>query len=192
MSQIWEIRWQGRGGQGIVTAARLFAEAAHGYDGFVGVTAMPSFGAERRGAPISASSRISDVPVVLRSQVTRADILVVFDPTLLSSSMADQLKPGASVVANVPSLEVLRGYFEQARLLVQVDASAIALEENMLSSGSPLVGSAMLGAMLKAFPMVRLSSIKACLEQRFSGSSQVRNVAMAQKGFERSNQWEAP
>ena len=191
LSSIWEIRWLGRGGQGVVTAARLFAEAAHQYSGFRGATAAPSFGAERRGAPISASTRISDATIVLRSQVYKADILVIFDPTLLSPSLAEQLKPGAAVVANAPTLGQVRACFEKARLWVQVDASQIAVEEGMVSSGSPLVGAAVLGALIKAFPRVELLSVQACLKKKFPGKSGERNAAMASKGYERSRTEEA-
>ena len=45
----YEIRWHGRGGQGAITAAKIVAQAAY-LDGYQGVTAAPSFGAERRGA----------------------------------------------------------------------------------------------------------------------------------------------
>ena len=69
---------------------------------------------------------------------------------------------------------------------VQVDASQIALEEGMVSAGSPLVGSAVLGALSKAFPDVKLASIEQCLKSRFAGNSQCRNLAMARKGFEKS------
>jgi pyruvate ferredoxin oxidoreductase gamma subunit len=54
-----EIRWHGRGGQGAVTSAKILADAAF-RSGFAGVTSQPSFGAERRGAPITASTRLAD------------------------------------------------------------------------------------------------------------------------------------
>jgi len=57
-----EIRWHGRGGQGAITAAKIIAQAAY-LKGYKGVTAAPSFGAERRGAPVSASTRISTEPI---------------------------------------------------------------------------------------------------------------------------------
>ena len=58
----YEIRWHGRGGQGAVTAAKIVAQAAY-LEGYQGVTAAPSFGAERRGTPVSASTRISLEPI---------------------------------------------------------------------------------------------------------------------------------
>ncbi|TET76520.1 MAG: pyruvate oxidoreductase subunit gamma, partial [Dehalococcoidia bacterium] len=61
---MYEIRWHGRGGQGAITAAKIMAQAAY-LDGYRGVTSAPSFGAERRGAPVSASTRISPAPVMV-------------------------------------------------------------------------------------------------------------------------------
>jgi len=59
----YEIRWHGRGGQGAITASKIVAEAAY-LEGYQGVTATPSFGSERRGMPVSASTRISLQPVM--------------------------------------------------------------------------------------------------------------------------------
>ncbi len=79
---LYEIRWHGRGGQGAITAAKIVAQAAF-LEGYGGVTAAPSFGAERRGAPVSASTRISQEPVMVMSQVENPDVVVVLDQTLL-------------------------------------------------------------------------------------------------------------
>ena len=59
---MYEIRWHGRGGQGAVTSSKILADAGY-RSGFLGVTAAPSFGAERRGAPITASTRLADAPI---------------------------------------------------------------------------------------------------------------------------------
>ena len=185
MDKLWEVRWLGRGGQGVVTAARLLAEAAHEHEHFPGVMAAPSFGAERRGAPVTASTRISERPVLLRSQVYRADLLVVFDHTLLAlMDPAEQLKSGASVVINAPAADFLDSSEVDLRSLVFVDASRIAMEAGMVSAAFPLVGAAMLGALVHALPSVKLSSIQQCFRTRFPGKRGEQNVAMAKRGYE--------
>jgi len=63
-----EIIWHGRGGQGVVLAAQILAESAY-IQGFPGVTSAPTFGPERRGAPLTASTRISDGPIRTFSQI---------------------------------------------------------------------------------------------------------------------------
>ena len=78
----YEIRWHGRAGQGAMTAAKIVAQAAY-LEGYQGVTATPSFGAERRGAPVSASIRISSEPIMVVSEVEKPDVVVVLDHTML-------------------------------------------------------------------------------------------------------------
>src|SRR4030065_949539 len=76
------MRWRGRGGQGAVTAAKIVAQAAH-FQGYRGVTAAPSFGAERRGVPVSALTRISTEAIAVVSQVENPTAVVVLDQSLL-------------------------------------------------------------------------------------------------------------
>ena len=78
MQDHYEIRWHGRGGQGAITAARILAQAAY-LEGYGGVTAAPSFGAERRGAPASASTRIAPQTIMVVSHVENPNVVVVLD-----------------------------------------------------------------------------------------------------------------
>jgi pyruvate ferredoxin oxidoreductase gamma subunit len=77
-----EIRWHGRAGQGVVTAAVTMADVISTEEDLY-VQAFPEFGAEKRGAPILAFNRISKKPIRSHSQVYYPDIVVVTDPTLL-------------------------------------------------------------------------------------------------------------
>ena len=82
-TELLEIRWHGRGGQGAVTSAELVAQAAI-IEGKYG-QAFPSFGPERRGAPVLAFVRVSnDQPIRNRAEITVPDVVVVLDPGLLS------------------------------------------------------------------------------------------------------------
>ncbi len=95
-----EIRWHGRGGQGAVTSAKLLADAAF-RSGWKGVTSAPSYGAERRGAPITASTRLADEQIRVFSQVTNPDIVIVLDDSLLTVGGATVgLQPGATLIVN--------------------------------------------------------------------------------------------
>ena len=77
-----EIRWHGRGGQGAVTSAELVAQAAISEGKYA--QAFPSFGPERRGAPVQAFNRVDiKEPVRIRSDVTNPDVVIVLDPSLL-------------------------------------------------------------------------------------------------------------
>src|SRR5208283_4525057 len=76
-----ELRFHGRGGQGAVTSAELLALAAINTGKFA--TAFPSFGPERRGAPVIAFARVSDQPIKLRCKVQEPDVVIVLDPSLV-------------------------------------------------------------------------------------------------------------
>jgi pyruvate ferredoxin oxidoreductase gamma subunit len=78
---MFQVRFHGRGGQGVVTAAELLASAAFGEDRHA--QAFPSFGSERMGAPVMSFCRIDDKPIRTHEPVTEPDALIIQDPTLL-------------------------------------------------------------------------------------------------------------
>ncbi len=81
MSNMLEIRWHGRGGQGAKTASLLLAEAA--FDTGKYVQGFPEYGPERMGAPITAYNRISDTPITVHSNIYDPDFVVIVDETLI-------------------------------------------------------------------------------------------------------------
>src|SRR5271166_129426 len=78
---MFQVRFHGRGGQGVVTAAELLASAAFSEDRHA--QAFPSFGSERMGAPVMSFCRIDDKPIRTHEPVADPDALLVQDPTLL-------------------------------------------------------------------------------------------------------------
>src|SRR5512142_2733974 len=103
-----EIRFHGRGGQGAVTSAELTALAAIGEGKYA--QAFPSFGPERRGAPVMAFVRVSDTPIRTREKVYEPDIVVVLDPSLLQIVNVEAgLKSSGMVILNTKkSVEEVR------------------------------------------------------------------------------------
>lgn len=161
-----EIRWHGRGGQGAVTASEIVAAAAI-LEGRYAL-AFPEFGAERRGAPVRAYTRISDDPVVPRTPITRPDIVVVLDPSLLGPNVVEGLKPNGTLVVNhvkTPN-DVARAcqLAVPARVAV-IDATGIALKR----LGRPIVNTAILGALIRATGVVSLDSVLSLVMERFPG-----------------------
>ena len=94
-----EILWHGRGGQGAFTASRLLGAAWCMKDGRYGL-AFPSFGPERRGAPMRAYTKLSDAPIGDRSAIEQADVAVYLDATLFESDFAEELKSGGRALVN--------------------------------------------------------------------------------------------
>jgi len=176
-----EIRWHGRGGQGVVTASRLLAHAAL-LDGKY-VQAFPEFGPERRGAPVIGYTRISDEPIMIHSHIYNPDIVVVVDPTVMSSvDVTEGLVEDGIVVANAeesPDGLKDRLGIERAKVYT-VDAKRIALD--ILKR--PIYNTAMLGALIKASPLVTLESISKVVMERFPGTIGEKNVAVIKRAYE--------
>lgn len=170
-----EIRFHGRGGQGAVTAARLLAEASF-LEG-KHCQAFPFFGAERRGAPVVAFTRIDRKPIRTRTQVYEPDHVVVLDSTVLEAvNVASGLKRGGVVVINAKETpEVLKG-----TKVTLVDATSIALEK----LGVPITNTAMLGALAKATRVVSLDSLTKVIEKRFKDKLAKKNVAAVKVAYE--------
>ena len=95
-----EILWLGRGGQGAFTAAKLFGAAFTADHDAHYALAFPSFGPERRGAPVMAFTKLDEKPVLDRSQTEKADYIVILDDTLYTPDLHDLLKPDGRIIVN--------------------------------------------------------------------------------------------
>jgi len=165
---MYEIRFHGRGGQGAVTSAELLALAAIG-EGRYG-QAFPSFGPERRGAPVMAFARVSDAQILNRSAVYQPNGVLVLDASLLRlvDVAAGLAKGGTIVVATHFSPKELRKEFKLPGRLATVDALTIAMQ----TIRRPITNTTMLGAFIKATaegdkPLVALASMEEALKDRF-------------------------
>ena len=182
---ICEIRWHGRGGQGAISSARILADAAY-RGGCLGVTSAPSFGAERRGAPVTASTRLSASPIRTFSQIEEPDIVVVLDESLLESGGAfGGLKPGGLVIVNSP-LEPGCIAAPEGFRVATADAYGAAQEAGLVVSGVVLVNTAMLGAVARATGLVDLARIKEAIGDAFSPKAARTNYEAARLTFERT------
>ena len=178
MDRMTEIRWHGRGGQGSVTSAEMVAMAAISEGKYA--QAFPSFGAERRGAPILAFNRVSQDPIRIRSVVNRPDIVVVLDPSLLGiMDVTSGLKESGMVIVNTrKSLGEIRTEFKIKQRLATVDAMAIAREV----LGLPIVNTAILGALVKASGIIKIESLSDPLRHRF-GRAGDKNIEACQRAY---------
>ena len=179
----YEIRWHGRGGQGAITAAKIAAQAAF-FSGYKGVTAAPSFGAERRGAPVSASTRICPEPVLVMSQVEEPDVVVVLDHTLLRDpDVIGGLRAGGWLVLNSrqrPQELDLDGDFN----IATADATRVCQDLGLIVAGLTVVNTAMLGALVRATDLVDMASMEKAVRDRFSDSAIDINLDAIRKTYE--------
>jgi len=176
-----EVRWHGRGGQGIVTVSRLLAHAAL-LDGKY-VQAFPEFGPERAGAPVTGFTRISDEPITIHSRIYNPNVVVLVDPTLLGKVDVTQgLVEGGTIVANTErNPEALRRELNVTNVRVYtVNAARIALD----ILGRPIYNTAMLGALLKVFPLASMNSMIKVVKERFPGSMGEKNIAVIKRAYE--------
>lgn len=171
-----EIRVHGRGGQGAVTSTELIALAAINEGKYA--QAFPSFGPERRGAPVMAFARISDAPIRTREKVYTPDIVVVLDPTILKIvDVTAGLKKNGMVVLNTAKDEKeLRKTFGIKAKMSLVDATGIAMKH----IGRPITNTTMLGALIKASDIVDIKSMKKPLKERFGRIAEKNLNAMGE------------
>ncbi len=174
MGQILEVRWHGRGGLGAVTSAELIARAAISEGRYA--QSFPSFGPERRGAPVLAFLRISDEFIRIRTDIYEPDVVVVIDPGLLRVvDVTAGLKADGKIIVNSrKSPEQLKSEFGYKWPVASVDASKIARETIRL----PITNTAMMGAMERVTEAVKMDSLVEQLEERFGARAEANIEAM--------------
>jgi pyruvate ferredoxin oxidoreductase gamma subunit len=170
-----EVRWHGRGGQGGFTAARLLGSAAALFEGRHAL-AFPSFGPERRGAPVLGFTRIDDRKITDRSAVTECDYIVVLDETLMNSQIVNGLRLHGKVIINTTSPEKYRDWVKE-NVIAAVDASTLA--QQILDR--PITNTAMLGALVAVSGIVRLESAIQAIEQEMSPDLARKNAEVLQR-----------
>ena len=169
-----EIRFHGRGGQGAVTSAELLALSAIQEGKFA--QAFPSFGPERRGAPVKAYSRVSPSQIRIRSEITEPDVVLVLDSSLLEIlDVTEGLKEGGILVVNSNTpIKELAPRFRFEGKLATVDATEIARKH----LGRPITNTTMLGALIRATGIVDIDSLSEPLQKRFGMIAAKNEVAM--------------
>lgn len=171
-----EVRWHGRGGQGVVTSSQLLANAAIAEDKYA--IHIPEFGPERRGAPVRSYTRIDENVIEIRYSVLNPDVVVVIDPTLLhyKELILAGLKEDSKIIFNYPNPEKASpadGYESYV-----VDAYHISMD----ILGRPIYNTAMLGALVGVMKLVSLDSVETALRRRFGDKLAEINMKAVKKG----------
>ncbi len=178
----WEIRLHGRGGQGVVTASLLLAEAAF-RRGFHSQS-IPFFGAERRGAPVLAFTRISSSEILERSQVYFPDCVIVLDPVLPEAvDVFEGLKSGGVALINTAKRPEEFSFHQNELVIGTVNAVEIAIQNGLTISGTPVVNIPVLGAFLKVFTAIPPECLEVVIRERFERNWRA-NVSAMWEGYE--------
>lgn len=161
-------------------AAELLVDAAFREGKWV--QAFPFFGAERRGAPVTAFVRISDRPIRLRGPLYEPNYVVVLSPFLSEGvNVAEGLKKGGLLLINSPGRRKRLEY--EGYKVVKVDATKIAVKLGLVVSGSAVVNTVMLGAFARASKLVNIDSLRKAIGERWPGQLGERNSEAAMLGY---------
>jgi pyruvate ferredoxin oxidoreductase gamma subunit len=169
-----EVRWHGRGGQGAVTSVELLAVSAIAAGKFA--QGFPSFGPERRGAPVAAFTRVADKKIDVRSGIYEPDVVLVLDSSLIGLvNVTEGLKPAGTLIVNThKTAEDIRKALNYSGTLALVDGTDIARKE----MGVPIANTTMIGALLKVTGIMNLAAMKEAIERRFGRIAQKNLNAM--------------
>jgi pyruvate ferredoxin oxidoreductase gamma subunit/phenylglyoxylate dehydrogenase gamma subunit len=177
---MYEIRIHGRGGQGAVLASKILAKALVEEGKFV--KAIPSFGFERRGAPVAAFLRFDDESIRQVTNIYHPNCIICMDPTLPRA---------VDIFAGMPEngiwVQATKKAFNQINVPETVskvglcDAFGIALD----LFGRTITNSIMLGAFAKTTDLVSLESLYKSMESvAFRDAAAEKNVHAMKRGFE--------
>ncbi|HUN56203.1 MAG TPA: 2-oxoacid:acceptor oxidoreductase family protein [Smithella sp.] len=176
-----EIRWHGRGGQGAITAAKIVAQAAF-VSGYAGVVMAPTFGTERRGAPVMTSLKISKTKIYDLSPIETPDIVVVLDHLLLKEAdVTHGLKSGGIIVLNTP--KPFESYHFQDYRLATADITAISVEAGLPHG---MVNTGIIGSLAKATSLLGIDILIKGIEEEFLTRKPDKNSLAARIAFERT------
>ncbi len=174
MSNLTEIRWHGRGGQGAKTAALLLADVAFQTGKYV--QGFPEYGPERMGAPITAYNRISDEKIRVHSNIYDPQYVVVVDESLLEAvDVTAGLKKDGAILVNTQRTKEeiiphLKGY--EGKVYI-IDAKKVSLA----AMGKYFPNTPLLAAIVKVAGIMDeetfLREMKASFSHKFASKPEV-------------------
>ena len=178
-----EIRFHGRGGQGVVVASRILASAA--FKEGRNVQSFPFFGVERRGAPVTAFTRIDSKKIRIKSQIYQPDCVIVLDPSLLKTvDITRGLKKNGMILINSKHGPSRFRFGLSGNKVFTVDAYTIALKYGLGNPVSPIVNTAVLGAFARINKNLKLSSITSSIKEYIFIKLE-KNIMAAKEAYEK-------
>ena len=184
-NRMQEIRWHGRGGQGVVTAGKVLADTA--LDAGLYFQAFPDYGPERMGAPVRAFTRLSKEPIDVHSQINEPNVVIVLDPTVMipANVTSGLSEDGVLIVNTADSPQEIRDLLDlRTGRVCTVDASAIAIKH----LGREITNTPMLGALARATGIFSLEdlagSIRYKFERKFGEEIVTANIAALNEAAE--------
>lgn len=181
-----EIRFHGRGGQGAVSASNILANAAFLEGRYV--QAFLLIGAERRGAPVTAYTRIDDKPIRNRAQIYSPDYVVVLDANLVYTvDVTSGVKPSGIIFINSDKDCSELSLICRAKT-VSLDVTSIALKHGLGTPAAPIVNTAVLGAFARISGVVGLDALLAAVREMAPAKPEA-NVKTAEEAYREAEKW---
>ncbi|MHA1372874.1 MAG: 2-oxoacid:acceptor oxidoreductase family protein [Promethearchaeota archaeon] len=184
MEKIVEVTFHGRGGQTAITASQLLAQLAY-EKGFIDAIAIPIIGAERRGAPIQAFTKISrNKPIKTYDSIVNPDYIIVFDTSLLEiPRVKESIKEGVTLLIN-SAKPIDLSLFPKNLKFYLVDATGICINRGFMHSSGPILNIPMLGAFGKITGYYDLKVMKEVLKKEFGENRLEKNMTVAKDAYE--------
>jgi pyruvate ferredoxin oxidoreductase gamma subunit len=183
-NRIVEISFHGRGGQTAITASQLLAKFVF-ETGFKDAIAIPIIGAERRGAPIQAFTKIAKTQKIKTfDSVQDPDYILIFDISLLEiPRIRDSIKKGVTLLVNNDKALNIEGLPEDIKTYI-VDATGICIKRNFMLSSGPILNVPMLGAFGKVTGFYGLDTMEKVIKEEFGEKRAEKNMMVAKDAFE--------
>lgn len=166
-----EFIWHARGGQGAFTAARCLGAAAALSAGAYAL-AFPTFGPERRGAPMRAFTKIDATPIGDRSAVSKAAFVIYLDETLVEDGWEAELSEGGLMLLNT------KREIDDPRILA-IDADGISASV----LGRPIPNTVFLGAIPALTAAVTIEDIHEGIRATMPAKLHEKNLAIVDATF---------
>ncbi len=172
---------------GAVTACEIIAEAAYLSGNYVDVHAYPSFGAERRGAPIQAYAKLSRSEKIWdRAQIENPDIIIVFDESVITQQIASSLSPNGIFIINSekePSHIKDQFKLSDSNKIIVADINKLSIEKDFTIDGNPVINTPILGLLSKALPDLSLENLEKIVNKRMSEKIAKLNIELIEEGY---------
>jgi len=183
MEKVVEVTFHGRGGQTAITASQLLAQLAY-EKGFKDAIAIPIIGAERRGAPIQAFSKLSrNKQIKTFDSVKKPDYMIIFDTSLLDiPAIMTTIKSGVTLVINSKNPIDTCEFPENIKYFI-VDATGICIKQNFMHSSGPILNIPMLGAFGKITGYYDIETMKKVIYKEFGESRGKKNIDVAIEAY---------
>jgi pyruvate ferredoxin oxidoreductase gamma subunit len=183
-SEIIEVTMHGRGGQTAITASQLLAQLAY-EKGFKDAIAIPIIGAERRGAPIQAFTKLSkNKPIKTYDSVKNPHYIIIFDTSLLDiAQIQESIHDGVTILANSKEPFNTDIFGKDIKLFI-VDATGICIENEFMHSSGPILNIPMLGAFGKVTGYYDLKIMEKVIKKEFGEGRLEKNLSVAKNAYE--------